>query len=125
MAFDLFTLSKESRDMLKEVYFDRYVDKKGPDDCWEWQYCRSPKGYGSFSKRFGKKTYRWSAHRLAWSFHYNSPIPPTLFCCHSCDNPSCVNPLHIMLATNKQNIHDSWNKGRVKRNGNVLKLRKK
>lgn len=104
MAFDLFTLSKERRDMLKEVYFDRYVDKKGPDDCWEWKSTRLPAGYGTFDKRLGKKVYKWYAHRVAWMLHYNSPIPPKLVCCHSCDNPPCVNPLHIMLATQKYNL---------------------
>ena len=123
MAFDLFTLSKERRTVLKEVYFDRYVDKKGPDDCWEWKYLKNPKGYGSFNKRFGKKVYRWQAHRLAWMFHYDSPIPHGLLTLHSCDQPSCCNPLHLMIGTNKQNVHDSWIKGRRKRNGKVLKLR--
>lgn len=115
MTFDLFSLSKERRDVLKNIYFDQYVDKKGPDDCWEWKAARLKKGYGRFGKRFGKQKITWQAHRIAWMFHYNTPVPSTLFCCHSCDNPPCVNPLHIMLATNKQNIHDAMNKGRLKR----------
>ena len=123
MAFDLFSLSKERRDVLKEVYFDRYVDKKGPDDCWKWKYLRSPKGYGTFNKRFGKKVYRWSAHRIAWMFHYNTPIPPGLLCMHSCDQPGCCNPIHIMLGTHKQNAMDSINKGRAKPGGRPYKPR--
>jgi hypothetical protein len=112
MPFDLFSLSKERRDVLKEVYFDRYVDKKGPNDCWEWTSNKNYAGYGRLTKRFGKIKTTFTAHRIAWMFHYNTPIPPTLLCCHLCDNPPCVNPLHIMIGTYKANMQDAMLKGR-------------
>ena len=112
MAFDLFSLSKERRDVLKNIYFDQYVDKKGPDDCWEWKGSRrnSLKDYGSFHKRFGKQKFTWQAHRVAWMFHYNAPVPAGLMCCHSCDNPPCTNPLHIFIGTAKHNAQDAKHK---------------
>jgi hypothetical protein len=113
MPFDLFSLSKERRDVLEKIYFNQYVDKKGPNDCWEWKAHRNRQGYGNFFKRFGKLKVAWLAHRIAWMFHYNSPIPEGLICCHSCDNPPCVNPLHIMLATHKHNSQDAALKGRL------------
>lgn len=112
MPFDLFSLSKERRDVLKEVYFDRYVDKKEPNDCWKWKSHKDPAGYGILSKRFGKKVHKFVAHRISWMFHYNTPIPPTLLCCHMCDNPPCVNPRHIMIGTHKANSQDAMLKGR-------------
>jgi len=115
MAFDLFSLSKERRDVLKNIYFDQYVDKKGPDDCWKWKASlRNAKGYGAFHKRFGKIKTTWQAHRLAWMFHYNMPIPQDLLCCHSCDNPPCTNPRHIFIGTAKHNAQDARHKRLLK-----------
>jgi|SRR5580693_5818069 hypothetical protein len=125
MAFDLFSLSKERRDVLKNIYFDQYVEKAGPNDCWNWKAAKNRQGYGQFHKRFGKVKSGFMAHRVAWIFQYNTPIPEGLICIHSCDRPSCCNPLHIMLGTHKQNTHDAWIKGRIIRNGKVLKLKKK
>ncbi|SRR6266404_379192 len=113
MAFDLFALSKESFNDLKERFYSKF-EKRGKDDCWEWKARKNKPGYGSIVVQLEKKQYSYLAHRLSWVLYYNSPIPPTLFCCHSCDNPSCVNPTHIMLATHKNNMQDAKIKGRLK-----------
>lgn len=115
MAFDLFSLPKERRDVLEQIYFNQYVDKRGPDECWNWTAYKIASGYGRFCKRFGKEKYSWQAHHAAWIFKYNAPIPQGLICCHSCDNTSCVNPAHIFIGTQKHNVRDSINKGRFQR----------
>jgi hypothetical protein len=130
MALDLFSLPKESRDVLEREYFNPYVDKRGPDECWLWMAYKRSNGYGQFHKRLGKGKYAWGAHRAAWIFKYNAPIPAGLDCCHTCDVRACVNPSHIFIATRKYNMRDSINKGRftgwasacAKRRANKKKL---
>ena len=84
--------------------------KKG-NNCWEWVGAKNNKGYGNFWAHgiSGK------AHRSSWEIH-NGPIPKGLNVLHCCDNPSCVNPAHLFLGTQADNIKDMENKGREKRN---------
>lgn len=50
-------------------------------------------------------------HRFSWEFYYG-PVPNGLFVLHSCDNKACVNPNHLFLGTQKDNVHDMMRKGR-------------
>lgn len=56
---------------------------------------------------------RVRGHRLAWEVAYG-PIPPGLGVLHRCDNPKCVNPEHLFLGTQKDNVHDAIAKGRFR-----------
>jgi hypothetical protein len=69
-----------------------------------------PKGYGQFWD--GRK--KVLAHRWAYAF-YIGEFQSDLFVCHKCDNPSCVNPEHLFLGTNLDNVRDMMNKGRHSR----------
>jgi hypothetical protein len=86
------------------------VDVRGPSKCWEWTGPTDPKGYGRLGA--GKL-----AHRIAW-VEANGPIPPlpagqrTWAVMHTCDNPPCVNPAHLVLGTIKENNQDMARKGR-------------
>jgi len=75
--------------------------------CHTWTGSVDDSGYGTF--RFNGKTHK--AHRVAWRIYFG-PIPDGLCVCHSCDNPPCVNPDHLWLGTNTDNIHDKERKGR-------------
>lgn len=75
--------------------------------CLEWTASRNPKGYGQLNVSSIGKT----AHRLSWKAFYGD-IPKGLQVLHRCDNPPCINPLHLFLGTNLDNSNDKVRKGR-------------
>jgi hypothetical protein len=77
-------------------------------DCWLWTGSKCSDGYGTIGT---SKGYLTSAHRLSWIIH-NGPIPKGLSVLHKCDNPPCVNPKHLFLGTQRDNIIDCVNKRR-------------
>jgi HNH endonuclease len=58
----------------------------------------------------------FSAHRVAWELA-NGPIPGRLFVLRRCDNRLCVNPEHLFLGTQSDNMRDMAAKGRRECNG--------
>lgn len=90
------------------------VDKRGDSGCWEWQASRSALGYGYF--RMSMDEWMWLAHRASWVFA-NGPIPTGMLVCHHCDNPPCVNPMHLFLGLDRDNTADRVRKGRSSRRG--------
>lgn len=74
--------------------------------CWNWIKSVSNKGYGWFRQDGHELAHRWAYAT------FRGPIPAGLFVLHSCDNPKCVNPNHLFLGTNRDNIRDMVAKGR-------------
>lgn len=96
-----------------DMLFWQKVDKSaGPDACWPWTGARTSWNYGHFnSKTHGE----YMAHRLAWELA-NGRKPPagvqngTVM--HTCDNPPCCNPAHLVLGTHVENMQQMTDRGR-------------
>lgn len=99
--------------------FLKCVVKSGANGCWNWT-----KPSGKERNRYGRRGSRRNehyAHRRSWEI-YKGPIPDGLEVLHKCDNPPCVNPDHLFLGTQQDNIDDADKKGRLlrgERHGNA------
>jgi hypothetical protein len=85
--------------------FETRVDRRGPDECWPWTGPINNQGYGTHGAHD-------LAHRTALANHLGRPIRPGMIAMHTCDNPPCCNPRHLVEATRQDNQRDMAAKGR-------------
>ena len=79
------------------------VDASSPSSCWLWEKTLFVNGYG----RVGGER----AHRKAWELSYGA-VPDGMLVLHHCDVRSCLNPMHLFVGTQLDNMHDMIEKGR-------------
>lgn len=91
---------------IEERFWEK-VNRRGPDECWLWRAALNYQGYGNIG--FGNRT--WLSHRLSWVLHHGI-IPDGIKVLHRCDTPACVNPGHLFLGTQADNMRDMIAKGR-------------
>lgn len=80
------------------------------ESCWNWQATKVPRGYGILGRGRGSRKYIY-AHRFSYQYHVGE-IPEGISVLHKCDNPSCVNPKHLFLGTQLENMKDMRKKNR-------------
>lgn len=76
-------------------------------ECRVYDLNRDQDGYG----RIGILGVRYRAHRLAWMIDNAREIPEGMVVRHSCDNPPCIRPTHLLLGTALENVHDRDDRG--------------
>lgn len=89
-------------DVTKERFWSKADKSGGPDACWPWMAALNDKGYGHFTlKRFEANGSR--AHRISVLLS-GRDIPEGMVVDHVCKNRRCVNPSHLRVVTQKENV---------------------
>lgn len=88
--------------------FWSHVDIRGDDECWNWNGKHDGK-YHNFSVG-GKSGKSPLSHRIAYELTHGD-IPSGLVIRHTCNNPSCCNPSHLITGTTLENVHDEIDSG--------------
>tara|TARA_B110000503_G_scaffold139588_1_gene228328 strand:- start:868 stop:1350 length:483 start_codon:yes stop_codon:yes gene_type:complete len=94
---------------LIDKFYENLPDILDENICWEWKGWINHKK-GGYGQLVHNKTLH-KAHRISYEIYYAEPLG-NLHCLHTCDNPICVNPLHLFAGTNLDNIKDKMKKGR-------------
>ena len=83
---------------------ERHTLEMRDGQCWVTDFAPHIKGYVYINNQ--------RLHRVAWEAHNAEPIPEGMVVRHTCDNPLCFNPEHLVLGTQLDNIADCITRGR-------------
>lgn len=95
------------------TYLVSAIKDHNSDECLVWPFSCQPKGYGQVDATDERGLHKnRRVHRVAYAL-VNGPIPVGLMVRHTCDNPPCFNPRHLLAGTAKQNTQDAISRGRI------------
>lgn len=105
---------RRSREDLKSRLM-RKIEIDHESGCWNWIGQKNRDGYGALKVALGSRelSVMRGAHRVSFEA-FKGEIADGLEVCHSCDNPSCINPDHLWAGTHQENMDDMRRKGRSK-----------
>lgn len=99
----------DKRELLIPKLMD-HVDVDSSTGCWNWKHYTSVGGQAKVNLP-GRQGLL--APRIVWELN-RGEIPKGVCVCHTCDNPRCVNPVHLWLGTHEDNMRDRNLKGRAR-----------
>lgn len=85
--------------------FGQFYTAGAADECWEWTGKRQASGHGKFSVQM-----TWVPASRVMFYLVEGWWPPVVR--HTCDNPPCVNPAHLLAGTQADNLRDMVERGR-------------
>ena len=86
----------------------KFIDKRGPDECWPWQHRTNKDGYGIVTYKFRTV----GAHRVVFLItHGLEDLAGVVM--HTCDFPPCCNPRHLKAGSRQDNSDDCMAKNRI------------
>lgn len=88
------------------------IDKRGPDECWPWLRLTDRDGYGRVTTYRNGRRLQGVASRMMYEVVHGKIGDPKVLVMHTCDNPPCCNPAHLVTGTSGDNARDSSRKGR-------------
>jgi hypothetical protein len=104
-----------SKEKIPDKCFERFWSRvRKTKGCWHWNGSKNKSGYGRF--RIEDKVFL--AHRISYLIYFEN-IPDDKIVLHTCDNPGCVNPKHLMLGTKGDNTRDCILKNRNCHGSNI------
>lgn len=103
---------------LQDRFWEKVTIPADKSKCWVWTGATGNYGYGVIGKG-GRGEGNARAHVLSWEWANGRKVPAGMVVCHQCDNTACVNPTHLHVASQKENMREAVERNRGLGKGKV------